>query len=188
MSLRLGAVGYLNARPLVHGLDRQLDRFAIRFDAPSRCAELLDRGEVDLGLIPSIEYLRSPEYSIVPSIAIASRHAVASVALFTQKPRAQVRTVALDSSSRTSAALLQILYLERFGQSPRFVTMAPDLPRMLRQCDAALLIGDAALFLDHEAAGLEKVDLGVEWHELTGLPFVWAFWGGPRGQCRASYC
>lgn len=181
MSIRLGAVGYLNARPLVYGLDRRRDRFSVRFDVPSHCAALLHDAQIDLGLIPSIEYLHGPDYRIVPGIAIASHGPVASVALFTTRPTAAIRSIALDSSSRTSVALLRVLCAERFDIEPRLVTLEPDLPSMLRQCDAALLIGDAALFADHPALGAEKVDLGAEWTTMTRLPFVWAFWAGRAG-------
>jgi chorismate dehydratase len=181
MSIRLGAVGYLNARPFVYGLDRRRDRFSVRFDVPSKCAALLHDAQIDLGLIPSIEYLHGPDYRIVPGIAIASHGPVASVALFTTRPAAAIRSIALDSSSRTSVALLRVLCAERFDIEPRLVTLEPDLPSMLRQCDAALLIGDAALFADHPALGAEKVDLGAEWTTMTRLPFVWAFWAGRAG-------
>ena len=100
-ALRLGAVGYLNARPLVHGLDVS-PQFALRYDVPSECARLLHEGTIDLGLIPSIEYLRGGPYAIVPDLAIASRGPVASVALYTKKPMADVRSIAMDTSSRTS--------------------------------------------------------------------------------------
>ena len=106
--LRVGAVGYLNARPLVYGLERDA-RFAVRFDAPSRCAELLHTGEVDLGLIPSIEYLHGPDYAIVPGVAIASHGPVASVALFTKGRVSAIQSIAADSGSRTSVALLRVL-------------------------------------------------------------------------------
>lgn len=176
--VRLGAVGYLNARPLVYGLELQSDRFSLRFDAPSMCAALLHEGSIDAGMIPSIEYLRGSEYAIVPDCAIVSKGAVASVALFSSKPLNQVGSVAADISSRTSNALLRILCVEKFGIDPRFEPMAPDPALMLRQHDAALLIGDPALFLDHEQESLLKVDLGEEWTSMTGLPFVWAFWAG----------
>ncbi len=176
--VRVGAVGYLNARPLVEGLDRQPDRFAVRFDVPSRCAALLHEGAIDVGLIPSVEYLQRADYRIVPGVAIASRGPVASVALFTTRPTTAIRSVALDSSSRTSAMLLKILCADWFDIEPKFVTMPPDLTGMLKRCDAALLIGDAALYADHEPAGLDKIDLGEEWTAMTGLPFVWAFWAG----------
>jgi chorismate dehydratase len=165
----------------VDGLDRQPDRFQIRFDVPSRCAALLHENSVDLGLIPSIEYLHDPGYRIVPGVAIASDGPVASVALFSKAPISSVKSIALDSSSRTSVALLRILCARWLEIAPAFVTMAPDMPAMLGQCDAALVIGDNALFAEHERLGLEKIDLGEEWLGMTGLPFVYAFWAGRPG-------
>lgn len=179
--IRVGAVGYLNARPLVWGLEDRSDRFSVRYDVPSVCAQLLQQRAIEVGLVPSIEFLAQPDYRIVPDLAVASNGAVASVALFSAKPVSAVRSIALDSSSRTSAALLRILCRRRFGIDPRFITVPPDLNEMLRQCDAAMLIGDIALFVDHEAAGLVKIDLGHEWTAMTGLPFVWAFWVGRAG-------
>jgi chorismate dehydratase len=184
--IRLGAVAYLNARPLVYGLDRQTDRFSIRFDAPSRCASLLHDGDIDLGTIPSIEYLHDPGYRIVPGVAIASEGPVASVALFSKKPVSAIRTLSLDSSSRTSVALLKVLCRERFDIDPAMVTAAPHLDAMVCRSDAALLIGDPALFADHQAMGLEKIDLGQEWTAMTGLPFVWAFWAGRAGRLSSA--
>ena len=177
-AVRLGAVDYLNARPLVHGLDRHADRFSIRFDPPSRCAALLHEGAIDVGMIPTIEYCRGPEYRIVPGMAIISRGPVASVALFTRKPLTEIRTIAADTSSRTSNALTRILCAERFGIQPEFRPMSPDPDAMFAACDAALIIGDPALYLDPQKMGVEKIDLGREWVSLTGLPFVWAFWAG----------
>jgi chorismate dehydratase len=176
--VRLGAVDYLNARPLVYGLELRSDLFSVRFDPPSKCAALLHEGSIDVGMIPTIEYLRGPSYRIVPGVAIVSEGPVASVAVYSRMAMADVRTVAADTSSRTSAGLLRVLCYERFGIEPAFIPMAPDPEAMLAACDAALVIGDPALFLDHEAAGLQKVDLGAEWTALTGLPFVWAFWAG----------
>ena len=178
--VRLGVVGYLNSRPLVHGLDAEPEAFALRFDVPSRCAALLHAGEIDLGLLPSIEYLRG-DYRLVPGVALASEGPVASVAVFSTRPLAEVRRIALDTSSRTSVALLRVLCAERFGLAPVFVEHRPDLTAMLRVADAALLIGDPALWTDHAARGLEKVDLGAEWTVHTGLPFVWACWTGRPG-------
>ncbi len=179
--IRLGAVGYLNARPLVQGLPDRPDLFSIRFDVPSTCATLLHEGAIDLGMIPAIELFADPEYLIVPGASIASNGPVASVALYTTRATSDIRSIALDSSSRTSAALVRVLCADRFRIAPSFTTMAPDLEAMLATCDAALLIGDKALFTDHEAAGLRKIDLGSEWTDLTGLPFVWAFWAGRPG-------
>jgi chorismate dehydratase len=179
--IRLGAVDYLNARPLVYGLELKNHLFSLRFDAPSKCAALLHEGSIDVGMIPSIEYLRGPSYRIVPSVGIISDGPVASVALFSSKPIDRVASIAADTSSRTSTALAQILCYEVFGIDPELVPMAPDVGAMLKRCDAALLIGDAALFFDHEAAGVLKIDLGEQWTKVTGLPFVWAFWAGRPG-------
>lgn len=178
--VRLGAVGYLNARPLVYGLDRS-PLFALRFDVPSQCATLLHEGAIDVGLIPSIEYLRAPAgrgegYRIVPTLAIASRGPVSSVALYVRKRLADVRSIAMDTSSRTSVALVNILCQRAFGIRPRLVPERPDLHAMLTRSDGALLIGDKALFSEHE--GVEKIDLGEAWTTMTGLPFVYAFWAG----------
>ena len=178
--IRLGAVSYLNTRPLVHGLERQAERFDLRFDVPAKCAELLHANEVDLGLIPSIEY-PGHGYRIVPGLSIASDGPVASVAIFSRVPTDAIQSVALDISSRTSVALLRVLCGRWFEIAPRFVDMPPNLEAMLAECDAALVIGDNALFLEHEALGLEKVDLGEEWIGMTGLPFVYAFWAGRPG-------
>jgi chorismate dehydratase len=174
----LGAVDYLNARPLVYGLELRSDLFAIRFDPPSKCAALLHEGSIDVGMIPTIEYQRGGDYRVVRGVGIVSDGPVASVALFTTKPIEQVRTIAADTSSRTSNALLRVLCYERFGIDATFEPMPPDIPLMLRRCDAALVIGDPALFFDHAAAGAGKIDLGEQWTSLTGLPFVWAFWAG----------
>jgi chorismate dehydratase len=196
--VRLGAVGYLNTRPLVCGLDRS-PRFSLRFDVPSECAGLLHRGAVDVGLIPSIEYLRG-DYCVVPDLAIASRGPVKSVLLFTRKPLADVGSVAMDTSSRTSVALVRVLCARAFGIRPAIEAAPPDLPSMLAKSDAALIIGDNALFLDHPvqscsetggsgrqgvpaefAQSIGRFDLGEMWTTMTGLPFVWAFWAGRAG-------
>ena len=175
--VRLGAVDYLNARPLVFGLELR-QGFALRFDAPSKCAALLHEGSIDVGMIPTIEYVRGEPYCVVPEVAIVSEGPVASVALFSRKPLEEVQTIAADTSSRTSNALLRVLCFEAIGIDPEFIPMAPKPADMLRRCDAALLIGDAALFLDHQLLGVNKLDLGERWTQLTGLPFVWAFWAG----------
>jgi chorismate dehydratase len=199
--VRLGAVGYLNARPLVYGLE-QSDRFAVRFDVPSRCADLLHGGAISLGLIPSIEYLRGPaeggRYCIVPDLAIASNGPVASVALFTTRPLGDVRSIALDASSRTSVALVRVLCARVFGIQPTLEHRGPDLSDMLSHNDAALIIGDNALMLnagtvrlnsdagDETSVSVEKLDLGEMWTKTTGLPFVYAFWAGRPGALRPA--
>jgi chorismate dehydratase len=182
---RLGPVHYLNVQPLIFGLEQD-PRFELYPTAPSRCAEMLAAGQLDLGMIPSIEYTRHPAYRIVPGLSIASSGPVASVALFTTKPLSELRTIAADTSSRTSVALLKILCARRFRIEPEFRPMAPSPGMMLTSCDAALIIGDPALFLDHEKRGVTKIDLGSEWTAMTGLPFVWAFWAGPAGAAGAD--
>jgi chorismate dehydratase len=195
--LRVGAVGYLNARPHVYGLDSS-PRFDLRFDVPSKCADLLHEGAIDLGLIPSIEYLRGPAeaphtYRIVPDVAIASRGPVESVALYARKAMRDVRSIALDTSSRTSVALARVLCAREFRIRPLLYSSGPDLEAMLTKADAALLIGDAALFLDAHTIGVnsgmdrvEKTDLGAVWTRMTGLPFVYAFWAGRPGPVTAD--
>jgi chorismate dehydratase len=189
--VRLGAVSYLNARPLVYGLDRS-PRFSVRYDTPSECARLLHGGAIDVGLIPSIEYLRGGPYHIVPDLAIASRGKVASVVLYTTKPMADVRSIAMDTSSRTSVALVKVLCARRFKIRPVFEAREPDLAQMLAHSDAALIIGDKALFLHDSSdisdisdissrggrATIETLDLGEIWTDMTKLPFVYAFWAG----------
>ena len=190
--VRLGSVGYLNARPLVFGLQHS-PQFDLRFDVPSSCADLLHGGGIDVGLIPSIEYLRHPagarsggEYLIAPDLAIASRGDVASVALYTTKPIEDVESIALDVSSRTSVALVRVLCARQFKIKPRLASHRPDLTSMLAGCDAALLIGDNALFQPGVARDFDKIDLGAAWTAMTGLPFVWAFWAGRPGALTAA--
>lgn len=179
--VRIGAVGYLNARPLTWALDRSPERWRMRYDVPSVCASLLHSGEVDLGLIPSIEYLQSADYRLVPGVGIGSRGAIASVALYTRVPLERIRHLALDTSSRTSVTLIRVLCRHRFRVEPVFVPHGPDLAAMTRHCDAGLLIGDPAFDVDHASLGLRKVDLGEEWTAMTGLPFVYAAWAGRAG-------
>ncbi len=152
--VRVGAVGYLNARPLVDGLERSA-RFDVRYDVPSECARLLHDDAIDIGLIPSIEYLRGGPYAIVPDLAIASRGPVASVLLYVTRPIEHVRSIAMDTSSRTSVALARVLCARLFKIQPVIDARGPDLPDMLSRCDAALIIGDNALFLDPSSVRLQ---------------------------------
>lgn len=198
--VRLGAVEYLNARPLVYGLDRHPE-FALRVDVPSRCADLLHAGTIDLGLIPSIEYLRGSNLRIVPGLAIASRGPVDSVAIYSKKDIRDVRSIALDTSSRTSVALVSVLCRHAFGIQPALAAQPPDLGAMLAGADAALIIGDNALFQasgfglrasDGDGDGdeqreIQKIDLGETWTDTTGLPFVYAFWAGKEGALEAGH-
>ena len=185
-AVRIGAVGYLNARPLTWALDRDPGRWKIRYDLPSVCSALLHAGDVDLGLVPSIDYLQSPEYRLVPGVGIGSRGPIASVALYTRRPVTEIRHIALDTSSRTSVTLIRVLCRHRFRIEPRFVPHGPDLPAMTRDYDAGLLIGDPAFDADHAALGLQKIDMGEEWTAMTGLPFVYAAWTGRKGALTAG--
>jgi len=172
--LRLGAVSYLNAEPLVFDLEGE-PGMRLERDLPARVARRLHAGEIDLGMVPSITYALG-DYAVVPGVGIASRGPVRSVLLFHARPLEDVRRVALDTSSRTSAALVRILLRERLGRDPQYVSMGPSLMDMLAVADAALLIGDPAL---DEKIEIPRLDLGEEWTRLTGLPFVYAFWAGP---------
>lgn len=183
--VRLGAVSYLNVRPLVEGLAGD-PAVSLRFDVPSVCAALLADGQIDLGMVPSITYADRPGDRIVPGACIGSDGPVDSVAIYSRKPLREARSIALDTSSRTSAVLTRILCARAWHIAPVFITHAPDVEAMLAVADAALLIGDPALFLDHRALGVEKTDLGSAWTELTGLPFVWAFWSGPASAVDAA--
>lgn len=186
--VRLGAVGYLNARPMVFGLE-QSPLFTIRYDVPSECVRLLHAGDIDVGLVSSIEYLRGDGYRIVPDLAITSRGPVLSVALYTSRPMRDVRSIVMDTSSRTAVALVRVLCARLFRIDPIITSSGPDLSAMLTQGDAALVIGDNALLwnpadvrLMPDVTGatrsVEKIDLGDAWTRLTGLPFVWALWVG----------
>ncbi len=184
--VRVGAVSYLNSRPLVVGLEARTDRFAVRYDLPSTCARLLHAREIDIGLIPSIEYLRGEGYLMVPDCAVVSDGAVASVAIFTTVPIERVTSLALDTSSRTSVALTRVLIEKHFNIRPRLLDAAPDLEQMVQLADAALLIGDPALFASHGRLGLQKIDLGTAWRDFSGLPFVYACWTGYPGALTPS--
>jgi chorismate dehydratase len=174
--IRVGAVGFLNARPLAFGLDRE-PNVSLRLDVPSVCARLLHERDIDVGLVPVIELLRGPvTYDVVPGLAIACNGPVNSVALFTRVPIGQVRHVALDLNSRSSVGLVRVLCRHHFGITPEFVDATPDLEAMLAQADAALLIGDPALDAPWQQMGATKIDLGEAWHVFSGLPFVFAAW------------
>jgi len=174
--LRIASVPFGNAQPLTWGFTRGPYRGIFRLEhvPPSRIAGLLRAGKVDVGLIPSIEYLGLPGTELLPHLCIASKRRVRSVYLASRVPLERIRSVALDLNSRTSAALLRIVLWHRGVRDVAFHEKAPSLKEMLREHDAALLIGDAALTA--ETAGLVVHDLAAEWFLLTGLPFVFALW------------
>lgn len=176
--LRLGVVSYLNAEPLVYGLAGE-PAFALERDLPARVAARLLAGELDLGMIPTAAYADG-DYAVVPGVAIASRGPVRSVRLYHRGDVAAVRRVALDTSSRTSVVLARVLLDEILGgRAVEAVPAAPDVEAMLAAADAAVVIGDPALY---DEGTRPFLDLGEEWTRRTGLPFVYAFWAGPAGR------
>ena len=192
--LRVGAVSFLNTKPLIYPLlNKEIETdIALSVDVPSRVATFLGEGKLDVGLIPIIEYFRAKpsgtNFRILPDIAIASHGSVKSIQLFSRVPIPEIRRIALDTSSRTSVALLKILLAEKYGVSPAFTTCAPTvIPRTALQnrqyppFEAVLLIGDPAL--RHLGSTEYSADLGEAWYKLTGLPFVYACWVARSEAC-----
>jgi chorismate dehydratase len=173
--IRIGAVNYLNTKPLIYDLEELAPDAELVLDVPSQLADRLELGELDVALIPVIEYFRAGTYSVVPDIAIAGNGAVLSVTLFSRKPWNEIRRVALDEGSRTSAALAQILLRRRYGVSPEIQSLAMDQHAEDVDADAVLLIGDRAMHACLPGFA-HAFDLGQEWHDWTGLPFVYAVW------------
>jgi len=173
--MRIGAVNYLNSKPLVYGLNESSTTDRLLFDLPSRLADSLSAGRLDVALIPSVEWLRYPEHVIVSDACVACRGPVLSVKLYFRKPPREVRTLALDEGSRTSAALAQILLEELAGVRPETEPLPIGCGMDQTQADAVLLIGDRAILSLADDA-IETWDLGQKWVEWTGLPFVFAAW------------
>ncbi len=185
---RLGAISFLNTRPLMYGLEEDESLFDIVYDVPSACADALSAGTIDVGLIPAVEYARHGGGLIVPELAIGAVGEVLTVRLFYRGELGRIQRIAADTSSRTSVALLRVLLQAKYGITPEFVPAPPDLDAMLYGADAALLIGDPVLPLvesGRDDAGRHSLDLGREWNEFTGLPFVFAFWAGAEGALSA---
>ncbi len=182
MGVRLGVVSYLNTRPLVEVFrTRAIDHdFELIYDVPSICAERLHKGETDVALIPAVELGRGREaYRIVPNVGIVSNGAVGSVFIVLGKEPKEIQTLALDSGSRTSVVLAQVVLARQFGCRPKVFFHAPDVEQMLKRADAALLIGDPALALHRKCHPV--LDLGELWTDMTALPFVYACWTGREG-------
>lgn len=175
--VRIGAVSYLNARPLVFGLDQGSggDRIELSYDVPSVLSARMAAGELDIALLPTIELARIPDLAIVPGLAIGSLGPCRSVLLVARKPLDEIRTIALDPESRTSNVLVQVLCAESWGLAPRFAPGPRDLELALSEHDAAVRIGDKALF-EPLPAGTTAHDLGEAWTAATRLPFVFAVW------------
>ncbi len=174
--LRVGIVDYLNSRPLAWDFlsGALADRYDALYEPPARVADLLRSGDIDIGLIPSIEYQRIPDLLAIPGNCVASDSAVRSVLLVSKAPFGEIRTLALDENSRTSATLVRIVLKELYASEPDTGPARPDLGAMLAENDAALIIGDPALRIPMEQGRV--LDLATAWKELTGLPFVFAFW------------
>jgi chorismate dehydratase len=179
---RIGAVSYLNTRPLVFGLERGIggQRIELSYDVPSRLADRMVGGELDVALMPVIELARMPELEIVPGLAIGTFGPARSVMLVSRRPIEKVGSIALDAESRTSNALVQVLCDRVWRRSPRFCEESRGLDDALKECDAAVQIGDKALFAD-PPPGTVVYDLGGAWTAATGMPFVYAAWFAKPG-------
>jgi chorismate dehydratase len=201
-TLRISIVQYLNTAPLVRGFTHGplRGKYQLSFTVPSQCAEALRLGEVDIAIIPAIELQRMEDLVVLPNLSIASKKSVRSLLLVSKKPIHDVRRIALDRSSRSTQALVRILCAKHWHITPEFFEADPDLPAMLRQADAALLIGDPALRLalhsephsrrddtgeslfPAELAGLPSAsllflyDMVEKWRALTSFPAVLALW------------
>jgi len=172
--MRIGAVSYLNTKPLVYRLSELAPRAELVFDLPSRLADDLAAGKLDVALIPSVEYFQNPEYAIVSDACIGCRGPVLSVKLLSRVPMDKIRALALDEGSRTSIALVRILLQERFGLAPKLLPFPLGAPAEQVDADAVLMIGDRAM---HPPAGFShEWDLGDEWCRWAELPFVFAMW------------
>jgi chorismate dehydratase len=177
--VRIGAVRYLNSKPLIYRLEELAPWAELRLDVPSRLADELASGDLDVALIPSIEYFRGRDYAIVPGIAIAAYGPVLSVKLYCRVPVEEVRTVALDEGSRTSVALTRILLDRWCGLRPQSRLLPLGTPAEESDADAVLVIGDRAI-RPLELGQVATCDLGQAWFEETGLPFVFAMWVARR--------
>jgi chorismate dehydratase len=173
--IRVGAVNYLNTKPLIERLTDFAPNLELTLDLPSRLADRMANNELDVGLIPIIEFFRGDNYSFVSNIAIGSRGPVLSVTLFSRVPWSEIRTVALDEGSRTSSALTQIILQKRYGIHPEVRPLPIESPADDLTTDAVLLIGDRAMRACLPGYRF-AYDLGEEWTDWTGLPMVYAVW------------
>jgi len=172
-----GLHDFLNAQPILVPLLEEADGIGLEVvcDAPSSLADRLEAEELDAAMIPSVEYLHHADtYRLVPGLCIASRGPVGTVLLVSRKPLEEIRTLALDSRSRTSAALVKILFREEFHPDITFDATVPNLQTMLNDHDAALVIGDQAFQVPALTETVTVYDLSERWLERTGLTFVHA--------------
>jgi len=178
--LRVSAISFLNTAPLLWDFEHGAPRpdFRLEYTLPSACAEQLRAGVADVGIIPVAAYHGIPDLVVIPGVAIATKGTVRSIVLVSKVPLDDIRTVAADTSSRTSVLLARLLFRKWHGGDREFTPMSPDLDAMLASCDAALLIGDPALTVSRSQYLI--YDLAEEWHRLTAKPFVFAFWAVRR--------
>lgn len=179
-TVRVGAVSYLNSKPLVEELSDLLPDARLTLDYPSRLADQLAAGALDVALIPSVEYMRGSDYEIISDACVATRGPVLSVKLYSRVDPGSIRTLALDEGSRTSATLARIMLRERFGVDPSRQPLPIEMSVQHTDADAVLLIGDRAMHAPDEQFHTVW-DLGEEWLDWTGLPFVFAMWVARRG-------
>jgi len=163
---------------MLHGPQQGL--FDLDFRIPSACADQMAAGAADIGIVPCFELSRQ-DLEVIPGAGIACHGPVRSILLVSQRPAADIQTLAVDSSSRTSVQLARVILERRYGAEYTAIPHAPDLDAMLRVADAALIIGDSALRLDPASLPYEVHDLGGEWVEMTGLPMVFAVWAAHKG-------
>lgn len=183
--MRIGAVSYLNTKPLVEGLDRTdvpgcSSPIRLSFDLPSRLADQLASGQLDVALIPAVEFFRGEDYTIISDACIASLGPVWSVRVLFCVPPAEVKTLALDEGSRTSAALTQILLYENYGIKPETVPLPIDADWHQANADAILIIGDRAM-KPIDGDWVANWDIGQKWKQWSGYPCVFAMWVARSG-------
>jgi chorismate dehydratase len=178
--VRVGAVSYLNSKPLIEDLAALLPEATVSLDYPSRLADQLAAGALDVALIPSVEYMRGDDYEIISDACVATRGPVLSVKLYSRVDPGAIRTLALDEGSRTSATLARIMLLERYGVDPARQPLPIEMSVQHTDADAVLVIGDRAMHAPTEEFHTVW-DLGEEWLTWTGLPFVFAMWVARRG-------
>jgi chorismate dehydratase len=175
--MRIGAVNYLNSKPLVYGLEALAPSVRLSYDLPSRLADSLVAGRLDVALVPSVEFFRTPKSTIVSDACVACRGPVLSVKLHFRIPPGEVRRVALDEGSRTSTALTRILLAERCDVQPKWESLPIGCGIETTDADAVLLIGDRAIADGSSSEKFVEVwDLGEQWSDWTRLPFVFAMW------------
>jgi chorismate dehydratase len=179
-STKLFAVfNQLNAIPFTYAFEKQLINNKYKFlkYSPLNCGKALLNGEVDLGVIPATTYAKTKEtWKIIPHISLSSKGTYKSVKLFFKSGLQDLHRIAIDERADSEAVLLKILMPEKFNITPEYITMKPQLEKMLQKTDAALLIGEEALH--EQELNKSSFDLGEEWFDLTGLPMVFAFWAG----------